>query len=141
MTTYVPSVLRRLVIERAKARCEYCLMPMAFAMHRHEPDHIIPTQHDGGTDEENLALARSRCNRNKGPNVGSFDPKTEKLTPFFHPRKQSWPDHFYLREAEIVPLTAEARVTIKILRLNDPDRIAERTQLLQLGVYPPIDTE
>ncbi|MCB0080885.1 MAG: HNH endonuclease [Caldilineaceae bacterium] len=116
-------------------------MPMAFAAHAHEPDHIVPTQHDGITDENNLALACFRCNRNKGPNVGSFDPVTGELTAFFHPRKHTWTAHFDLRGAEIVPLTAEARVTIKILRLNDPDRIRERSQLLEMGLYPSMDKE
>ncbi|MEZ4678017.1 MAG: HNH endonuclease signature motif containing protein [Caldilineaceae bacterium] len=139
MTAHVSAALRRLVIERARERCEYCLLPQGFATHAHEPDHIVPTQHDGTTDEDNLALACFRCNRNKGPNVGSFDPMTGELTSFFHPRKHTWAEHFYLREAEIVTLTAEARVTIKILGLNAPDRIAERRQLLQMGVYPSID--
>ncbi len=35
---------------------------------------------------DNLALACLRCNRHKGPNVGSFDPLTGQLTPFFNPR-------------------------------------------------------
>lgn len=139
MMKYVSAALRRLVIERAQERCEYCLLPMAFTTHGHEPDHIVPEQHDGGTDEGNLALACFRCNRSKGPNVGSFDPETGALTPFFHPRKHTWTEHFRLHGAEIVPLTAEARVTIKILRLNDPTRIAERLQLLKAGVYPTPD--
>jgi len=51
------------------------------AAHRHEPDHIIPIQHGGEATEDNLALAWMRCNRYKGPNVGSFDPETGALVP------------------------------------------------------------
>jgi hypothetical protein len=44
----MPSVsahLRKVVSERAKNRCEYCLLPEKLALHRHEPDHIVPVQH------------------------------------------------------------------------------------------------
>jgi len=84
----------------------------------------------------NLALACLRCNRHKGPNVGSFDPLTGQLTPFFDPRRQQWAEHFRLEQAEIIPLTPEARVKVRILRLNDADRMAERQALLNVGLYP-----
>lgn len=134
MATYVSVALRKLVAERANKQCEYCLLPQEFAHFPHEPDHIIPTQHDGLTVEDNLAHACFVCNRNQGPNVGSFDPVTGKLTPFFHPRKQSWSEHFQLHGGEIIPLTAEARVTVKIFRLNEPDRVDERLRLLKMEI-------
>ncbi len=77
----IPSQLRKRVMTRARNRCEYCLLPQAFALHKHEPDHVIAQQHDGETSFENLALACMRCNRHKGSNVGSFDPLTDILTP------------------------------------------------------------
>ena len=127
--------LREFVMERANHRCEYCLSPQSFAIHRHEPDHIVPIQHGGTTDEDNLAAACLRCNRNKGPNIGSFDPITRELTPFFNPRIQQWHEHFELRGAEIFPLTPEARVTVKIFRLNDEDRLIERGGFLDLNLF------
>lgn len=127
--------LRRLVIERAGNRCEYCLLPQTAAFHKHEPDHIVPVQHGGKTDESNLALACMRCNRYKGPNVGSIDPLTDKLVPFFNPRIHEWENHFELEGAMVHPLTPEARVTVKILRLNDEDRLVERLRLLATGLY------
>jgi len=127
--------LREFVMERANYRCEYCLFPESFAAHRHEPDHIVPIQHGGTTDEDNLAAACFRCNRNKGPNVGSFDPITHELTAFFNPRIHQWREHFELRGVEIFPLTAEARVTVKIFRLNDEDRLIERRRLLDLNLF------
>jgi hypothetical protein len=127
--------LRQLVRDRAKNRCEYCLLPQFVTLHKHEPDHIVPRQHDGKTEAENLALACMRCNRYKGPNVGSFDPLTGDLVPFFNPRRQNWTDHFEIRDAMIYPLTAEARVTVKILRINDTERMAERAELLSAGLY------
>lgn len=57
MASPIPSELRRLIAERAGYRCEYCLLPQAVTLHRHEPDHIVPLQHGGATDSSNLALA------------------------------------------------------------------------------------
>ncbi len=102
----VPGNLRRLLMERAGNRCEYCLLPQWAALHKHELDHIVSTQHGGETDEDNLALSCMRCNRYKGPNVGSID-----------------------------PLTPEGRVTVKILRLNDEDRVFERNRLIEIGLF------
>ena len=135
MSSEVPASLRQLVAERAAYRCEYCLLPQAVALHQHEPDHIVPRQHGGETHEDNLALACLRCNRYKGPNVGSFDPLTGVLVPLFNPRTQAWVAHFAWEGATIQPLTPEARVTVKILRLNDADRIAERQRLMAVGLY------
>jgi 5-methylcytosine-specific restriction endonuclease McrA len=135
-TSDLSGELRLLVTQRAGRRCEYCLLPEAVSLHRHEPDHIIPRQHGGASVANNLALACLRCNRHKGPNVGSFDPLTGELTPFFNPRQHHWGEHFRLKQAEIVPMTPEARVTVRILRLNDADRVAERQALLNAGLYP-----
>jgi hypothetical protein len=74
MRSEIPDNLRHLIVERAGNRCEYCLLPQWAAWHTHEPDHIIATQHGGETEENNLALACKRCNRNKGPNIGSLVP-------------------------------------------------------------------
>lgn len=127
--------LRAFVEERAKQRCEYCLLPQAAALHKHEPDHIVPLQHGGATVRENLALACLRSNRYKGPNVGSFDPETNVLTPFFNPRTQSWGEHFVIQDGVIHPLPPEGRVTVKILRFNDAERVSERIKLAAVGLY------
>ncbi len=135
MAVDVPAALRRLVAERAEFRCEYCLLPQEFALRKHEPDHIVPRQHGGETNEANLALACVRCNRAKGPNLGSLDPATGELVRFFDPRQDQWSAHFDLDGASIVPLTGRARVTVKIFQLNRSQRLAERQQLLEPGVY------
>lgn len=135
MSESISAELRRLAAARADHRCEYGLLPEAFALHRHEPDHIVPLLHDGTTDAENLALACLWCNRYKGPNVGSFDPLTGQLTALFHPRRQVWGQHFRLVAAEIRPLTPEGRVTVRLLRMNDPDRLAQRQRLIETGLF------
>lgn len=136
MSADISNSLRRWVTERAGERCEYCLIPQAASAFPHEPDHIIPLQHGGTTDDANLALACLRCNRHKGPNIGSFDPETGALVPFYHPRADVWREHFRLDGALIHPLTPEARVTVKLLRLNDARRVEERERLIALGLYP-----
>lgn len=135
MAPYLSPSVRLLVAQRADYRCEYCLLPMTFALHQHEPDHIIPVQHGGDSGDPNLAFACFHYNRNKGPNIGSFDPVTGTLTPFFNPRFHQWKEHFVWRDAVIVPLAPEARVTIKILRLNEEARLQERRRLIQLKLY------
>lgn len=131
----VSESLRRLVFDRAESRCEYCLLPQAVALHKHEVEHIIPRQHGGTTDAHNLALACLRCNRLKGPNLGSIDPVSEQLVSFYNPRRHEWDEHFILVDGVIEPLSAEARVTVAILRLNDDDRVAERRALVAAGLY------
>ena len=133
-TERVTPELRAFVAERAHFCCEYCLLPEWISAYRHEPDHIIPRQHGGETVADNLALACIRCNRRKGPNVGSFDPESGDLTAFFNPRTDSWNSHFQLRGALIQPLTPAARVTVNILGLNDDARVAERARLIKAGL-------
>jgi len=139
VTTGIPALLRRDVTTRAKGLCEYCLVPEQASGFLHEIDHIVADQHGGLTEAENLALSCWRCNRQKGPNVGSFDPETGKLVPFYNPRQQVWIEHFRLECAVIQPLTAEGRVTVKILLVNDPRRVEERERLIAVGLYRPIE--
>ncbi len=136
MSTRISAILRRQVYVRAQGKCEYCLLPQTAVVHPHEPDHIVPTQHGGETTSENLALSCMRCNRHKGPNIGSYDPQNGQLVPFFNPRTQHWSEHFRLEGGQIVPLTSEGRVTVKILQLNDKRRVAEREAFIEIGLYP-----
>lgn len=133
--SYVSSNVRRQVIERAGNRCEYCLAPQAASLFSFEMEHILSEKHGGLSELDNLALACPFCNRAKGSDLGSFDRITGKLVPFFNPRSQDWFDHFALSGPEIVPLTAEARVTVDILQLNQPERLSERKHLIAAGHY------
>jgi len=136
MSSYIPEVLRRLVTERANACCEYCLLGADDNFFPHEVDHIIAEKHRGKTEEANLCLSCFDCNRYKGSDIGSVDIVTDRLTSLFHPRRQRWTDHFRLNGALIEPLTPEGRVTVYLLRLNDDERVAKRTELIELGRYP-----
>lgn len=137
--SYVSTTLRRLVTQRARDQCEYCRFPQTASLFTFEIEHIIAEKHDGITGAENLALSCPYCNRFKGTDLGSIDPETQQLTPFFNPRLQEWSDHFCLEGGTIIPLTPEGRVTAKILQFNLPERILERAQLssiLDLEHYP-----
>ena len=123
-----------LVRERAKGRCEYCLLPEAYSGLPHVIDHVIAQQHDGGDSEDNLALACQRCNLLKGPNIAGLDPTTGELTRLFHPRQDAWPDHLRLEGADVVGLTAVGRTVVRLLEMNESARHSVRESLLLEGV-------
>ena len=138
MGTYIPSGLRQEVYDRARGRCEYCLIPETAVLVSHEVDHIIAQKHGGLTESGNLALSCTVCNKYKGTDLASLDPETGTVTPLFHPRRERWIDHFRLVGGEIVPLTATGRVTVRLLQLNHPNQIQDRNLLLAAGMlYPP----
>lgn len=128
--THIPAALRRLVVERANRRCEYCLLPANVAFFPHEVDHIIAEKHGGLTEADNLAFTCWRCNRHKGSDLGSFDPQTGSFSFLFNPRKQLWTEHFTFKDTEIFGLTVEGRTTAKLLQLNSNERRSERQRLL-----------
>jgi hypothetical protein len=128
--------LRRLVIARARNRCEYCLLSQEESSFTFHIEHILAEKHGGETQAENLCFSCPKCNLFKGSDIGSIDPETGILTPLFNPRKDEWLDHFHLDSHYIRPLTPEGRVTIFLLRLNDAERVEERAVLIRLNRYP-----
>jgi hypothetical protein len=128
--------LRGEVRERANERCEYCHLPDIDGGISQEIDHIYAEKHGGKTILENLCLSCWICNRYKGTDLTSLDPLNDEITPLFHPRRDVWSEHFHLNGAEIVPVTPQARVTVKLLKLNKQSRIEERRIMILLGRYP-----
>ena len=126
----IEPAFRELVRSRAAGVCEYCRISERFTLAEHEIDHVIAVKHGGQTVVENLALCCAVCNRFKGSDIASIDPETGHLTPLFHPRLDSWDDHYEFRNGEILGLTATGRVTVRLLRMNRPTRVKER-QLLR----------
>jgi hypothetical protein len=127
--THIPAALRRLVVERAENRCEYCLLPASIAFFPHEIDHVVAEKHGGKTEAKNLAFTCWRCNRRKGSDLGSFDPQTQDFSRLFNPRIQDWREHFTFEDEQVVGLTPEGRTTISLLHLNSDERRAERRSL------------
>lgn len=68
-------------------------------------DHIISEKHGGATEADNLALACTFCNLNKGSDIASLA-SDGNLARFFNPRQDKWAEHFRLTGAVIEPLTA-----------------------------------
>ena len=85
---------------------------------------MISLKHGGSSEFENLAYSCLRCNAWKGSDIGSLD--GNHFVPLFNPRKDLWQNHFTMRGLVIKPLTAEGRVTARLLRLNADQRLAER---------------
>jgi hypothetical protein len=124
----VPPSVRRLVIERAAHRCEYCQIyawPLTV-------DHIMPVSrwtatHSGSVipqtdpdDLDNLAAACGPCNRAKSATTTVYDPVTGATVQLFNPRQDGWAEHFLWKEEYqlMVGRTPIGRVTVAQLSLN-----------------------
>lgn len=138
--TYIPAKLRREVIERAGACCEYCRTNSKAHSIDFAIDHVIAEKHGGETILDNLSYSCFWCNSYKGSDLSSVDweGSTKIVVTLFNPREQKWDEHFRLDDLEIKPLSAHERVTINLLHMNDSERIEERKLLLGLGLYPCI---
>jgi len=51
------------------------------------------------------------------------------LEPLFHPRRQSWAEHFEVRGALIEGKTPCGRVTVRVLAMNAEARVDLRREL------------
>jgi len=101
---------RQFVRGRAAERCEYCHLPQAAAPFLgFHLEHIEAQQHVLDDSPDNLALACPDCNRHKGPNLSTLDSRTRQLVRLFHPRRDTWDEHFEFRGALLVGLTDVAR--------------------------------
>lgn len=136
--TYVSAELRREVVTRAGNCCEYCRLGQEDNTFSFQIDHVIAEKHEGETILENLSLSCPNCNGFKGSDIGSIDRETGLLTPLYNPRTQNWEDHFRLNGPLIESLTAEGRVTVRLLKLNRSEQVDERRGLIALGRYPCI---
>ena len=120
---------RKLVRQRAGGRCEYCRMAEAWEPYfSYHVEHIVAIQHGGNDAEPNLAFACNHCNLIKGPNLTSIDPDSGAVTPLFHPRAQSWDEHFVRDWDRILGLTAVGRTTVFLLQMNAPHRAELRLE-------------
>ncbi len=79
--TYISTVLRKSVYERAQGLCEYCLIDEETTFAKHQIDHIIAEKQGGETVEENLALSCAICNKHKGSDIASIDGETGAIVP------------------------------------------------------------
>ena len=108
-------------------------MPSECAELDFQTDHVIVLKHGGATESGNLALACFYCNSHKGPCIAGVDLESQEIVRLFHPRRDSWPQHFRWVGPALEARTPIGRATIAVLRINDIEAIAVRTALLEEG--------
>jgi hypothetical protein len=135
--TYIPVALRTAVTERARGCCEYCRIHQDDCLYSHEVDHIVALKHGGYSDKDNMGLACSVCNRNKGSDLSSLDPQTRAKVFLFDPRTDDWDDHSRLNDdGTIEGITPVGRATVAILGFNEDERVIARRELMATNRYP-----
>ncbi len=128
------SATRERIRERAKHRCEYCLLPEAATPFvPFHVEHIIAKQHMEDNSQDNLALACDRCNAFKGTNLSSVDPDSGEIVTLFHPRQDIWSDHFVIDQATIAGKSPKGRATVNLLQFNAKRRVELRQSWLRGG--------
>ncbi len=113
--SYIPAELRRLVIQRAAGRCEYCGLSQEGQEATFHIDHVIPVTAGGQTVAENLALACVSCSLRKAARQTEIDPQSGKEVALYNPRRDTWREHFRWEDVYLVGLTATGRATIEAL--------------------------
>ncbi len=132
----IPASLKKKVAQRARYRCEYCLLSESVSFYNFHADHIKSTKHGGLTALENLANCCPDCNYFKGSDVATYGENDTYFVRFFDPRKDNWEDHFEQNQGTINGKTEIGIATERIFKFNDPDRLIFRQQLAGLSLYP-----
>ena len=126
MSRYISEKLRSLVIKRANNCCEYCGLSDQDAFYTFPIDHIISLKHGGKTIAVNLAYSCMNCNKNKGSDIGTMLLPNRQFIRLFNPREDDWAAHFEISEGMIYAKTNIGEATIKVLKMNEIERIIER---------------
>lgn len=126
------------VAARAEYRCEYCHAPESVANFPFEIEHVVPTAHEGPNTGDNYALSCRSCNAHKSARTVGRDPEGEMVTRLFHPRQDTWEQHFRVDvgTALLEGLTPLGRATIACLNMNSPAQRAARPQWVRLNLFP-----
>ena len=86
----IPAELRRLVVQRAAGRCEYCQLPQEGQEATFHIDHVVPVMAGGQTVAENLALACVSCSLRKAARQTAIDPQSGEEVALYNPRHDNW---------------------------------------------------
>ena len=65
------------------------------------------------------------CNRAKGSDIATVS-EDGTVVVLFHPRRHALAEHFARQGSLIVGKTGVGRATVRLLKLNAPERIEER---------------
>ena len=110
-------------------------MPQTAFQRTFHLEHITARSHGGATDLDNLALACWPCNLRKSINLAGIDPETGEVAALFHPRKDTWADHFEAWRVEICGKTPQGRATVNTLRMNTESQQVARAELWREGIF------
>ncbi len=137
----LPKRIVKLVWERARGYCEYCLASAIFSSGTYPCDHVIPFSKGGTSELHNLVLSCGYCNGHKHDKTHHFDPMTLQVTRIFNPRQDKWQEHFEWNNDKtiILGITDIGRTTIDLLKINSENKIFSRWVLHQAGLHPPTD--
>lgn len=134
---YIDAGLRAIVVQRAAGRCEYCGLAQVGQEASFHVDHVIPVKQGGATVGENLALACVSCSLRKAARLTAVDPETNEEVRIFHPRQDSWRDHFEWRDVLLLGRTPTGRATVEALRMNRVLTLSIRRQQALMGRHLP----
>ena len=137
--SYLSADLRDRLLEADDRHCAYCYTTEANTGQPMTVDHITAQVQGGETTLENFCFACRRCNEFKGSATGAQDPLTGETMALFHPRQQTWADHFQWDEAGtlLIGLTAIGRATIVALNMNNSVIVDARRRWIGVGWHPP----
>ena len=137
----IPPKLRRLVVQRAAERCEYCGLAQVGQEATFHVDHVTPVAAGGKTVEDNLALACVSCSLRKAARELATDPETGREAPLFNPRRDDWRENFRWNGVVVVGVGATGRATIEALSMNRSLILAIRQEESALGRHPAPEPE
>ena len=131
--------IRTSVRTRAKDCCEYCRDQASFSHDSFSVEHIIPITLNGTDELSNLAWSCLSCNNIKYTSTTAVDVETGQVVSLFHPRLDSWDDHFEWSEDSTLMIgkTPVGRATISRLQLNRYGVVNYRRVLVFAGEHPP----
>lgn len=135
----IPSTLKQaLRAEFPDLICAYCHSPEKLLGIPLEGEHIVPQAQGGRTIIANLCLSCRVCNGHKSVKTKARDPQTGRTVRLFHPRRQSWQEHFEWSAdgTRIIGLTATGRATVAALQMNNDLITNLRSLWVMLRLHP-----
>jgi hypothetical protein len=131
--------IKKVVQERAKFCCEYCLASLLFSTDFFSIEHTLPLSKGGLTELYNLAFSCQRCNIHKFTATHAIDPATGFMVALYNPRTDIWAEHFewYENYTIIRGISPTGRATEKRLVLNRVGVVNLRSVLVEKGFHPP----
>jgi hypothetical protein len=98
----------------------------------------VPRARGGSEAEDNLAWSCMGCNDRKYTAVDAVDPVSGELVKLFHPRQDSWAEHFSwtVDFTHVIGKSSTGRATFERLKLNRSELVKLRRILRIAGEHP-----